>query len=35
MDCSSARELLPLYFDGELDRVTGRQLEEHLDGCAE
>jgi anti-sigma factor RsiW len=35
MDCNSARELLPLYFDDELDRVTGRELEAHLDGCAD
>lgn len=35
MDCKTASELLPLYFDGELDRATSRELEAHLDGCAE
>jgi anti-sigma factor RsiW len=35
MDCKTANELLPLYFDGELDRATGREFEAHLDGCAE
>jgi anti-sigma factor RsiW len=35
MDCSSARELLPLYFDGELDRASGREFERHLDTCEE
>ncbi|MEO5625434.1 MAG: zf-HC2 domain-containing protein [Dokdonella sp.] len=35
MDCSSARELLPPYFDDELDRATGRELEAHLDGCVD
>jgi anti-sigma factor RsiW len=34
MDCKNASELLPLYFDGELDRATSRELEAHLDGCA-
>jgi anti-sigma factor RsiW len=34
MDCKTASELLPLYFDGELDRTTSRELETHLDGCA-
>jgi anti-sigma factor RsiW len=35
MDCKAARELVPLYFDGELDRATARELETHLDDCAE
>ena len=35
MDCKTAHDLLPLYFDGELDRATGRELETHLDGCAQ
>lgn len=35
MDCSSARDLLPLYFDGELDRAAGREFEAHLDTCAD
>jgi anti-sigma factor RsiW len=35
MDCKTASELLPLYFDGELDRTTSRELETHLDGCAQ
>jgi len=35
MDCKAARELVPLYFDGELDRATARELEAHLDDCAE
>jgi anti-sigma factor RsiW len=33
MDCKAANELLPLYFDGELDRATGREFEAHLDEC--
>lgn len=33
MDCSSARDLLALYFDGELDRAAGREFEAHLDDC--
>ncbi|APG05884.1 hypothetical protein BJI69_19565 [Luteibacter rhizovicinus DSM 16549] len=35
MDCKAASELLPLYFDGELDRATGREFEAHLDECAD
>ena len=35
MDCKTAHDLLPLYFDGELDRATGREFEAHLDGCAD
>ncbi|MGN6481733.1 anti-sigma factor family protein [Luteibacter sp.] len=34
MDCKTASELLPLYFDGELDRATSREFEAHLDECA-
>jgi anti-sigma factor RsiW len=33
MDCKAAHELVPLYFDGELDRATAREFEAHLDGC--
>lgn len=33
MDCKTASDLLPLYFDGELDRATSRELEAHLDDC--
>jgi anti-sigma factor RsiW len=35
MDCKTANEMLPLYFDGELDRATSREFESHLDECAE
>jgi anti-sigma factor RsiW len=35
MDCKTASDLLPLYFDGELDRETGREFEAHLDTCAD
>ena len=35
MDCKTAHDLLPLYFDGELDRATSREFEAHLDGCAD
>ncbi|MEP7042379.1 MAG: zf-HC2 domain-containing protein [Dokdonella sp.] len=35
MDCSTARDLLPLYFDGELDRAASREFETHLDTCAD
>jgi anti-sigma factor RsiW len=34
MDCKTASDLLPLYFDGELDRATSREFEAHLDECA-
>jgi anti-sigma factor RsiW len=34
MDCKTASDLLPLYFDGELDRETSREFEAHLDECA-
>ncbi|MGA7438039.1 MAG: anti-sigma factor [Luteibacter sp.] len=33
MDCKTASDLLPLYFDGELDRATSREFEAHLDEC--
>ena len=33
MDCKTAQALMPLYFDGELDRATSREFEAHLDGC--
>jgi len=35
MDCKTANELLPLYFDGELDRATSREFETHLDECVD
>jgi len=35
MDCSAARDLVALYFDGELDRAASREFEAHLDGCAD
>ncbi len=35
MDCRTAHDLLPLYFDGELDRATGREFEAHLDACTD
>ena len=35
MDCKTANELLPLYFDGELDRSASREFEAHLDECGE
>lgn len=34
MDCEQASPWLALYFDGELDRASSRELELHLDGCA-
>ncbi|MEP6939352.1 MAG: zf-HC2 domain-containing protein [Rudaea sp.] len=34
MDCENAHPLLAAYFDGELDRSAGRELETHIDGCA-
>jgi anti-sigma factor RsiW len=33
MDCKTAADLVPLYFDGELDRATSREVEAHLDTC--
>ncbi|MGY3230816.1 anti-sigma factor RsiW [Luteibacter sp. HA06] len=35
MDCKTANEMLPLYFDGELDRASSREFEAHLDECAD
>ena len=35
MDCKTAQALMPLYFDGELDRATSREFEAHLDECGE
>lgn len=35
MDCKTAHDLIPVYFDGELDRETARELEAHLDTCAD
>jgi anti-sigma factor RsiW len=35
MDCKTARDTLPLYFDGELDRAASREFEAHLDACAD
>jgi anti-sigma factor (TIGR02949 family) len=33
MDCRSARPLIELYLDGELDRTQASELEAHVDGC--
>jgi anti-sigma factor RsiW len=33
MDCKTAQVMMPLYFDGELDRATSREFEAHLDEC--
>ena len=35
MDCKASHVLMPLYFDGELDRATSREFEAHLDECGE
>ena len=35
MDCNDAARLLEPYLDGELDRDEARELEVHVDGCAE
>jgi len=35
MDCQQARDLLPLYADGELEATPRRSLERHLADCAE
>ncbi|MBS0514910.1 MAG: anti-sigma factor [Proteobacteria bacterium] len=35
MDCRTAQDTLPLYFDGELDRAASREFEAHLDTCAD
>ena len=34
MDCRSARALIELYLDDELDREQAAALEAHVDGCA-
>jgi len=33
MDCEDARDLLHAYADNELDAMTSRELEAHLQGC--
>ncbi len=35
MTCKGLVDLLSEYVDGELDRATGRRLEQHLRGCVE
>ena len=35
MSCKMTHSLLPLYFDGELDQITSREFELHLDTCQE
>src|SRR5215831_6361001 len=35
MDCKTARPMLDAYLDKELDRRDARELENHLDGCAD
>lgn len=35
LQCSIARDLLPLYFDGMCSDVTRKQLEEHMEHCEE
>ena len=35
MDCKTAAASLEAYLDNELDRDTARELEKHLDGCAD
>jgi anti-sigma factor RsiW len=35
MQCSHAAGLLEPYLDGELDRAGARELEAHVDGCAQ
>src|SRR5512141_166383 len=35
MDCKTAFNLLEPYLDNELDRADARELEAHVDGCAE
>ncbi len=35
MSCKMTHSLLPLYFDGELDQITSRDFELHLDTCQE
>lgn len=33
MDCTSAKELIPVFVDGELSGEKGKRLEEHLGAC--
>lgn len=35
MDCNTALALLDPYLDGELDRADARELEAHVEGCAD
>jgi anti-sigma factor RsiW len=35
MDCKLAITLLEPYMDGELDRANAREVETHIDGCAD
>ncbi len=35
MDCKTASALLEAYLDNELDRDTAREIEKHLDACAD
>jgi anti-sigma factor (TIGR02949 family) len=35
MDCRTAQPLLEAYLDGELARADARELEQHIDGCAD
>ena len=35
MDCKRAAMLLEAYLDNELDRAEARELERHVDGCAQ
>lgn len=35
MECKIARNLLETYLDNELERADARELEAHVDGCAE
>ena len=35
MDCKTALALLETYLDNELDRADARELEAHVDSCAE
>jgi anti-sigma factor RsiW len=35
MDCKTALSLLEPYLDNELDRADARELEAHVDGCAD
>jgi len=35
MECKNAVALLEAYLDNELDRAEARELEQHVDGCAD